>query len=72
MSEAKNALTPDQLVDRFGGSIKKGTLANWRSQGKGPPWSKRGAKVVYPLAKLIAWEAANDNQPPENDDAKST
>lgn len=68
MSEAKNALTPDEVVARWSGATKKGTLANWRSQGKGPPWSKRGAKVVYPLAKLEAWEAANDNQPETDND----
>lgn len=58
---AKQFLTPAQLVDRWDGAIKIGTLANWRSQNKGPPFSKRGAKVVYQLDKLVAWEAANDN-----------
>lgn len=61
MPAVQKVLTPDELVARFGGAIKKGTLANWRSQGKGPPFSKRGAKVVYPLDRLEAWEAANDN-----------
>lgn len=63
MLAVKKFLTPNELVDRWAGSIKIGTLANWRSQDKGPPFSKRGAKVVYPLDKLEAYEAANDNEP---------
>lgn len=67
---AKAVLTPAEVVTRWGKAIQKGTLANWRSQKKGPPYSKRGAKVVYPLPQLEKWEAenmhlvpANDNQP---------
>jgi hypothetical protein len=63
MPVTQKFLTPDDVVARWGGSIEKGTLANWRSQGKGPPFSKRGAKVVYPLDTLEAYEAANDNKP---------
>jgi hypothetical protein len=61
-------LTPDEVVTRWGGATKRGTLANWRSQGKGPPWSKRGAKVVYPLDRLAAYEAANDNEPKQENE----
>lgn len=59
-------LTPEDLVARWGGSTTKGTLANWRSKRKGPPYSKRGTRVVYPLDKLEAWEAANDNNNDQN------
>lgn len=62
MPVAQKVITPDDLVVRWGGSHTKGTLANWRSQKKGPPFIKRGAKVLYPLDRLEAWEAANDNQ----------
>ncbi len=62
----KKYLTPDEVVIRWGGAIKKGTLANWRSKNKGPPFSKRGASVVYALDKLEIYEAANDNQPQNN------
>jgi hypothetical protein len=62
MPVAQKVITPDDLVVRWGGSHTKGTLANWRSQKKGPPFIKRGAKVLYPLDKLEAWEADNDNQ----------
>ncbi len=61
-------LTAAQLVQRWDGSIQKGTLSNWRSQGKGPPFVKMGSRVLYPIAKLEAWEEkrlrnVNDNEP---------
>jgi hypothetical protein len=62
MPAAQKYLTPAELIARWGGSHKRGTLANWRSQGKGPPFVKRGAKALYPLDRLEAWEAANDNE----------
>jgi predicted site-specific integrase-resolvase len=34
-------LTPRQVTERFG--IAEQTLANWRTAGKGPRWSKVGA-----------------------------
>lgn len=52
-------LTPDQVVDRWGGAIGRGTLANWRAKGRGPTFMKVGARVVYPLADLVAWEKEN-------------
>lgn len=60
---AQKYITPDELVARWGGALKKGTLANQRCKGEGPPFVKRGSKVLYPLDKLEAWEAANDNNP---------
>jgi hypothetical protein len=66
----KQFLSPAQVVERWDNAIKIGTLANWRSQGHGPPFSKRGAKVVYQLDKLVAWEAANDNTPKTTDENK--
>ncbi len=61
---AKIFLTSEEAAARA--RVKKGTLANWRSQKKGPPFSKRGAKVVYPLDKFEQWEAANDNETTNN------
>lgn len=57
---AKVFLTTQEAAARA--RVKVGTLANWRSQDRGPPFSKRGAKVVYPLDKFEQWEAANDNE----------
>ena len=34
----------------------QGTLANWRSQGKGPRWSKPGGSIRYDWADVYAWE----------------
>lgn len=61
-------LTPAEVVQRWNDAVTVGTLANWRTQGKGPPFIKFGSRVRYPLAKLEQWEAgnlraANDNQP---------
>lgn len=59
MDSAPVFLTPRQLMQRWKYSIVPGTLANWRSQKKGPPYQKIGSKVVYPLAELEAWERLN-------------
>lgn len=55
---AQEFLTPTQLIARWGNAIGEGTLANWRAQGKGPKFVKLGAKVVYRLADVIEYEAA--------------
>lgn len=52
-------LTPDELVARWGGTVGKGTLANWRAKGKGPAYVKIGGRVVYPLDKVAEWEQKN-------------
>ena len=67
MPADKQFLTPDELVERWAGALKKGTLKNRRSQGLGPPFTKRGAKVLYPLAMLKKWERENNHLVPAND-----
>lgn len=59
-------LTPAQVVDRWGGGLVVGTLANWRHKGVGPAHVKMRGRVLYRMADLVAWEAknrvaANDN-----------
>lgn len=49
-------LTPKELAARYGGAIAPKTLANWRSQGKGPPYVKLGGRVVYALHDVLEWE----------------
>jgi hypothetical protein len=69
MAQAQSKyLSAAEVVQRWGGAVTTGTLANWRTQGKGPPFVKLGSKVRYPVAPLEAWEAehmvvnaANDN-----------
>lgn len=39
------------------------TLKKWRKQGKGPVFVKRGARVLYPAAELIAYIEATTKRP---------
>lgn len=55
----KKFLTPAEVADRYNNNITIRTLANWRSSGNGPPFSKIGGAVMYPLNKLIEWEEMN-------------
>lgn len=52
-------LTPIDLILRWRGSHSARTLANWRSQKKGPPATKIGARVLYRLDLLEKWESEN-------------
>ena len=36
----------------------EGTLANWRSQGKGPRWTKPGGSILYDWTDVYEWEAS--------------
>ncbi len=58
MSHPDNAglLTPEQLSERWQGRIKPNTLAQWRTEGKGPAFTKIGNKVFYRLDSVIEWE----------------
>lgn len=49
-------LTPDELVERYRGQINKRTLANWRSTGDGPEYTKIGGRVLYPSDGVTRWE----------------
>jgi hypothetical protein len=49
-------LTPCELVERYNGKVTIRTLANWRSAGISPPFTKVGGRILYPLNQLIEWE----------------
>lgn len=49
-------LTPAELVSRYKGTITIRTLANWRSTGEGPRYTKVGGRVLYPVEAVIEWE----------------
>lgn len=49
-------LTPYDLHRRWGRAISLKTLANWRSLGYGPPYSKMGGRVLYRAADILTWE----------------
>jgi hypothetical protein len=42
-------LTPEEMAERLQLSTK--TLANLRSNGKGPPYVKAGSRVRYPVTE---------------------
>jgi hypothetical protein len=58
ISTTPTHLTPDQLVERWGGEIKNSTLRSWRYRGQGPRFVKVGSKVLYPIIQVEAYERA--------------
>lgn len=50
-------MTADELVARFKNQITKRTLANWRSHGEGPKYTKIGGRVLYSLKAVQEWES---------------
>lgn len=53
---AAGFLTPAEVSERYRGKITTGTLANWRCNGDGPPFTKTGGVILYPLVDLLEWE----------------
>jgi hypothetical protein len=49
-------LTPQDLCDRYKNKIAPRTLANWRSEGSGPAFTKIGGRVLYALDAIRRWE----------------
>lgn len=56
MQSDNEFLTPRMLIDRYKNAITLRTLANWRSIGDGPEYTKIGGRVLYTLSKVLAWE----------------
>ncbi len=48
----------------MGEVAKKQTLAQWRSDGKGPPYIKSGSRVLYRGQDVIDWLNKNRTVPP--------
>lgn len=59
---APEFLTPAEVSARYNGRISVRTLSNWRNLGSGPPYTKLGGKVLYPLDRLVEWERRNTVQ----------
>ncbi|GJE45875.1 helix-turn-helix transcriptional regulator [Methylobacterium soli] len=53
---SRKFLTPAQLSARWSNTISPRTLANWRSVGKGPRFTKIGGRVVYEESEIEKWE----------------
>lgn len=58
MSE-KKFLTTKEVSERWHGNVSTHTLENWRNLGSGPPFTKIGGRVLYPIDKLVEWEQRN-------------
>jgi hypothetical protein len=64
-------LTGPELASRW--KLSHQTLANWRHAGKGPPFIRVGARVLYPLEGINAFERissswlSKDNSPATSD-----
>ena len=54
---SKQYLTPLQVSERWNHRISVRTLANWRSSGSGPKFSRIGGRVLYPVDEIVAYEA---------------
>lgn len=52
-----DCLTTEQAAQLLQQS--KNTLRQWRSQGKGPAFERRGRTVRYPKSALTAWRDSN-------------
>lgn len=49
----KKSLSAKQVEEVYG--LDAGTLANWRTKGKGPEYIKVGGRVLYMVDKLEAY-----------------
>ncbi len=49
-------LTPQDLCERYKKKITLRTLANWRSDGSGPAFTKVGGRVLYAMDAIRQWE----------------
>jgi hypothetical protein len=56
LTDAIQYLTPAELVARYKQTITIRTLANWRSTGEGPRYTKIGGRVLYPVDGVKSWE----------------
>ena len=54
VARGQSLARPEEVAEAIGVEVK--TLANWRSQGKGPKYRKPGGKVIrYAWADVNAW-----------------
>lgn len=52
-------LTPEEVAERYRGSVSVGTLRNWRAMKIGPSFVKIGKAVLYRIDELEAWDQRN-------------
>jgi DNA-binding transcriptional MerR regulator len=56
MLQERLFLTPSELVERYNGKVTVRTLANWRSAGISPPFTKVGGRILYRVSDIEEWE----------------
>lgn len=54
-SRQQSLATPGEVAEFLGGDFSEKTLANWRSDGKGPKYHKIGRHVRYRWTDVNAW-----------------
>lgn len=54
-------LTEDEQAAALG--VVTRTLRSWRQRGEGPPFTKVGRRVFYPIDGSAAWLRANTKAP---------
>lgn len=59
MNDAGKFLTPEELSDRWRGTVKLATLQTWRSRQQGPKFVKAGGRVLYPISAIQEYEKRN-------------
>jgi hypothetical protein len=62
----RSLLTPRQIESKLqqrGTPRKRGTLAQWRRRGGGPPFLRFLAEIRYPEEDFEAWYAENCSAP---------
>jgi hypothetical protein len=50
--------------------VKPGTLDNWRSEEKGPPYRRHGTRIVYERTALLKWSERHRGRTPHFDPPK--
>jgi hypothetical protein len=66
----KPFLTSKELSDRW--RLSDQTLANWRYAGKGPPFTRVGSRVLYPIDGINAFEKLSTNRLSNAEDQQSS
>ena len=56
MTPFETYLTTKELIERWRNQVSASTLANWRSEKRGPSFVKIGGRILYPLADVLAYE----------------
>ncbi len=60
MIDAKQFITVQELAARW--SMTEQALANWRTRGLGPDWTRLGKKTIrYDMSDIVAYEAEGQN-----------